>query len=98
MGRWGAGLRLADRSRRSREVHVRIGEGVGVRFPRAPRLLRGLLGPRAEAKASKDRSPTLLGTARHLTFAAAKPLRTPAKTGRASLLGSAIGLRACPTK
>lgn len=30
MGTWGYGLRLDDRSRMSREVHGRIGEGVGV--------------------------------------------------------------------
>jgi hypothetical protein len=29
---------MADRSRMNREVHVRICEGLGVRFPRATRL------------------------------------------------------------
>src|SRR4051794_34333198 len=37
-GRWGYGLRLDDRSRMSREVHVRLWEGVGVRLLRATRL------------------------------------------------------------
>src|SRR5262249_8193552 len=41
IGRWGYGLRLDDRSRMSREVHVRICEGVGVRLPRATRLIIG---------------------------------------------------------
>src|SRR5262249_46080282 len=36
-GRWGYGLRLDDRSRMSREVHVRICKGVGVRLPRVTR-------------------------------------------------------------
>jgi hypothetical protein len=31
-------LRLVDRSRMSREIHVRFWEGVGVRFPHATRL------------------------------------------------------------
>ena len=35
IGSWG--LRLGDRSRMSREAHVRFSEGVGVRFPRATR-------------------------------------------------------------
>ena len=30
---------MADRSRMNREIHVRICEGLGVRFPRATRLL-----------------------------------------------------------
>jgi hypothetical protein len=37
IGRWGYGLRLDDRSRMSREVPVRIWEGVGVKLPRATR-------------------------------------------------------------
>jgi hypothetical protein len=37
MGTWGYGLRRDERSRMSREVHGRICEGVGVRFPRATR-------------------------------------------------------------
>jgi hypothetical protein len=35
-------LRLIDRSRMSREIHVRFWEGVGVRLPHATRL-RGLI-------------------------------------------------------
>jgi len=31
-------IRLDDRSRMSREAHVRICEGVGVKFPRSTRL------------------------------------------------------------
>jgi hypothetical protein len=36
-------LRPIDRSRMSREVHVRFWEGVGVRFPHATRLFSFLL-------------------------------------------------------
>ncbi len=32
---------MADRSRMNREVHVRICEGLGVKFPRATRLSLG---------------------------------------------------------
>src|SRR5689334_10372991 len=39
IGRWECGLRLDDRSRMSREVHVRICEGVRVRLPHATRLV-----------------------------------------------------------
>ena len=35
-------LRLDNKSRMSREVHVRFREGLGVRFPRATRLVIGL--------------------------------------------------------
>ena len=34
-------LRLDNKSRMSREVHVRFREGLGVRFPRATRLVIG---------------------------------------------------------
>ena len=36
-GRWVSCRRLGDKSRMSREIHVRFREGVGVRFPRATR-------------------------------------------------------------
>jgi RNA-directed DNA polymerase len=40
-GKWAWFRRLDDKSRMSREVHVRFREGVGVKFPRATRLVMG---------------------------------------------------------
>ena len=39
IGRWECVLRLDNKSRMNREVHVRFREGVGVKFPRATRLI-----------------------------------------------------------
>jgi hypothetical protein len=52
----------------------------------------------AEAKAIQASITTFFGTALHLTCSADKTLITPATTGRASLLGSAIGMMAGHTK
>jgi len=54
MGRNRAGRqgwkRPGDKSRMSREAPVRFREGLGVKFPRATRLLLGFAGPRDEAE------------------------------------------------
>ena len=51
-------LRLDGKSRMSREVHVRFREGVGVRLPRATRLLLGFIGPKEEAQHIKEQFRT----------------------------------------
>ena len=43
-------LRLDNKSRMSREVHVRFCEGLGVRFPRATRLLEAYRAAWSEAE------------------------------------------------
>jgi hypothetical protein len=82
----------------SREVHVRIWEGAGVRFPRATRLLLGYAGPRAEAAAIKEKVAAFLGGQLNLTLSAEKTLITQASTGRARFLGYDIGTMNSQTK
>jgi hypothetical protein len=57
----------------------------------ADAILCGLIGPVTEADAIKARLPTFLSRALPLTLAAEKTLRPPAPTGKARLLGYAIG-------
>jgi hypothetical protein len=45
---------LNDTSRMSREVHVRFREGVGVRLPRATRLVVLCDGTKAQAEAMRQ--------------------------------------------
>jgi hypothetical protein len=52
---------MADRSRMNREVHVRICEGLGVKFPRATRLKGRIIIIRAIA------SFTVIGIQKDLT-------------------------------
>src|SRR5262249_59132540 len=59
-GRSGFDQRLDHKSRMSREAPVRIREGLGVKLPRATRLLLGFIGPKDEAEAIKVRLKTFL--------------------------------------
>jgi hypothetical protein len=79
-GRWGYGLRLDERSRMSRAVHVRICEGAGVRFPRATRRI--IPGSSAALLATEVR-PLVEQCLRErgLTLAPAKTTLTPIADG-----------------
>lgn len=59
----------------------------------ADALLLGYAGPRAEATAIQEQSAAFWGTPRHLPLSADKTLSTHAGTGRARVLGDAIGMR-----
>jgi RNA-directed DNA polymerase len=60
IGRSCIGRRLDDKSRMSRDVQVRICERLGVRFPRATRLVILVSGTREDAEAEKAALATYL--------------------------------------
>ena len=71
------GLRLDNKSRMSREVHVRFREGLGVQVPRATRLLIILQGyPKAKAEEIRDRLKEFIGIHLGLELNAEKTLIT----------------------
>jgi hypothetical protein len=80
-------LRLDNKSRMSREVPVRFREGLGVRFPRATRLLLGFIGPKAEAEAVKENLSRYPRDTLRLELSAEKTLITHARDDVAGFLG-----------
>jgi hypothetical protein len=84
--------RLNDKSRMSREVHVRICERVGVRFPRATRLLLGFVGPKTEAEDIRDHIRLWLQDNLKLALSADKTLMTHAAKEAARFLGYEISV------
>jgi Type II intron maturase len=80
----------------SREAPVRIREGLGVKLPRATRLLLGFAGPRAEAEEIKDRIGTFLRDSLKLEMSPEKTLITHAGTEKARFLGYDIGVDNSP--
>jgi Type II intron maturase len=71
----------------SREAPVRFREGLGVKFPRATRLLLGFIGPREEAEAIKRRIGEFLHNQLGLELSETKTLITHARTEHARFLG-----------
>src|SRR3954451_13484632 len=82
--------RPGDKSRMSREAPVRFCEGPGVQFPRATRLLLGLIGPKDEAKEIRDRLGEFLKQQLRLTLSEEKTLITHASDEKAKFLGHEI--------
>src|SRR4051812_8095555 len=76
----------------SREAPVRFREGLGVKSPRATRLMLGLDGPKAEAEAIRDRLRDFLRDNLKLELSQAKTLVTHAKTDKARFLGYEISI------
>src|SRR4051794_27154314 len=70
-----------------REPPVRIREGLGVKLPRATRLLLGFIGPREEAEAIKRRIGEFLHDQLGLELSETKTLITHARTDHARFLG-----------
>src|SRR5262249_23218966 len=87
------GQKPSDKSRMSREAPVRFREGLGVKFPRATRLLLGFDGPRDEAEEIKTRLGTCLHDDLRLEMSPEKTLITHAGTEFARFLGYEIGTR-----
>ena len=73
-----------------REFHVRFREGLGVKFPRATRLLLGFSGPREEAEQIKLRLEGFLRDSIKLELSREKTLITHARTEAARFLGYEI--------
>ena len=80
-------LRLDNKSRMSREIHVRFRESLGVRFPRATRLLLGFVGTREEAEDIKSRLASFLREQLRLELSPEKTLITHARSEKARFLG-----------
>src|SRR3954464_14873329 len=76
----------------SREAPVRFREGLGVKFPRATRLLLGFAGPKDEAEEIKAQLRTFLHEQLKLDLSPEKTLITHAATEEARFLG--YGIRA----
>ena len=70
----------------SREVHVRICERVGVRFPGATQRLLGFAGPKHEAKEIKSRIRAVLRAELTLELSESKTLITHAASQAARFL------------
>src|SRR4029453_5092768 len=81
------GRRPGDKSRMSREAPARFRGGLGGKFPRATRLLLGLIGPREEAEAIKRRIGEFLHDQLGLELSETKTLITHARTEHARFLG-----------
>jgi Type II intron maturase len=71
----------------SREAPVRIREGLGVKLPRATRLLLGFAGPKNEAEAIRDQLAEFLRDNLKLDLSIEKTLVTHAATEKAKFLG-----------
>ena len=84
------GRRPGDKSRMSREAPVRFREGLGVKLPRATRLLLGFDGPKEEAEEIKARLGSYLSEQLKLELSSGKTLITHAKTEKARFLGYEI--------
>jgi Type II intron maturase len=78
-----------------REFHVRFCEGLGVKFPRATRLLLGFAGPRNEAEEIRQRLGEFLEKQLKLTLSAEKTLITHATDEKANFLGYEITVTRC---
>ena len=74
----------------SREAPVRIREGLGVKLPRATRLILGFDGPKEEAEAIKAQLGRFLSEQLKLELSPEKTLVTHAKTETARFLGYEI--------
>src|SRR3954447_801307 len=79
-----------------REPPVRIREGLGVKFPRATRLLLGFDGPKEEAEEIKDRLGKFLRDHLKLELSPEKTLITHARTESARFLGYEIAAQNYP--
>jgi len=79
--------RSGDKSRMRRESHVRFREGLGVKFPRATRLLLGFAGPKVEAEELKVEIRDFLTERLRLSLSEKKTLITHATTEKARFLG-----------
>jgi hypothetical protein len=75
-----------------REPPVRFREGLGVRFPRATRLLLGFVGPKSEAEEIRQKLTEFLGDRLRLTLSPSKTLITHAVSGKARFLGYDVGV------
>jgi Type II intron maturase/AI2M/AI1M-like, HNH endonuclease len=84
------GRRPGDKSRMSREAPVRFREGLGVKFPRATRLLLGFTGPKDEAEAIRQRIGGFLREHLKLELSLEKTLITHAVDDKAKFLGYEI--------
>jgi hypothetical protein len=91
---WG----LNDKSRMSREVHVRICERVGVRFPGATQRLLGFAGPKHEAKEIKSRIRAVLRAELTLELSESKTLITHATSQTARFLGYEVRVQQADDK
>ena len=79
-----------DKSRMSREAPVRFREGLGVKFPRATRLLLGFSGPREEAEQIRLQLEGFPHDSLELELSREKTLITHARTEAARFLGYEI--------
>src|SRR5689334_1116779 len=70
-----------------REPPVRIREGLGVKFPRATRLLLGFTGPKDEAEEIRDQLRIFLHDNLKLELSPEKTLITHSLTEKAKFLG-----------
>ena len=88
--------RSGDKSRMRRESHVRFREGLGVKFPRATRLLLGLIGPREDAEKIKVQLGEYLRDHLKLELSPEKTLITHARAEPARFLGYEISTQSYP--
>jgi hypothetical protein len=71
----------------AREHHVRFCEGLGVKIPRATRLLLSFIGPKSEAEDIKQQIGDFLKSTLKLQLSEEKTLITHARTEKARFLG-----------
>jgi hypothetical protein len=81
----------------SREAPVRFREGLGVKLPRATRLLLGFAGPKKEAEAIRDQLAEYLKINLKLDLSIEKTLVTHAATEKAKFLGHELTALWCNT-
>ena len=81
-----------------REPPVRIREGLGVKLPRATRLLLGFVGPKVEAEEIKARIKAFARDHLALELSEEKTLITHARTEKARCLGYDIAIMDCASR
>src|SRR4051812_37876246 len=91
-GRSGYDRRLDHKSRMGREFHVRFREGLGVKVPRATRLLLGFIGTKEEATVIKSKIRDWLRDNLKLELSEEKTLITHAGTDAARFLGYEVSV------